>query len=998
MKNWIPIKQDYIIDNFENLLAALAEDDFEIREEGLLTESIEKLEEVADNLLNNFFSHKLGILNVDDETFTKNIRMVLASIAASHKIGRPVGQNIALLLDALVINDFFSDEDSLNKIKQIIINLAKDNKIETLPYNLKNLEFEKFDFPLFKQKLLGFKFEDNNIDKVCYESKGCFLIENDSIRILPSAAARNSNKKLKTIVELGFDITLSDEEKKIISDMDFKDQVGILNRVSQSFSKTKPKLPKTLKTYTDEQSFFVKVVDINPTRNWVTCRTIDPAYEPLELYLDLLVHLNLNSYVTLTRLDFIHNIKTGQILKVRLSEKEGKRYFNLNDQVKEFYRDPDNFRDNYAAVFVTEYQGGTRWITELGHVVNIQGNDWDEEIREAAVMDCDKAIEITGINSATDRSGNTVMNAYRTGDLYTDENHDEFKNGIAGSLIWELFSHWESECPVFDEPKDEIVSISPVYVTVIAHLLSAVSQNSSLTFFERYYNSFGAKLLSTITESQHDEIYCEYELAYLRALWAFAQDPGHEWHSLPEIPENLTDAATAQSYRSIIEILNSYDHEKHGSISYDAVNADLVDIKRLRKLVDASNALTGNISSSEINRIKRTISECLGIQHLYREDTSEKYWFGDESEMLEFKTSIVYPPVKNGEHTANPDIQIWQIIKTVNGFLNTLHGGTLQIGVNDFGNAIGVDSDIDWLFRNHHILSPSIDQYLLYIKLRLGNAFKACRRKDENEEITAARLRYSVSQFDGNSVLRIDIMPYEYGCVKIKDRLELPNGKEIKRPQFIKESYIRTANTTTELTEGLRKKIEGDKRNIIKDSERQKYILTQEAIESSNYITLKNYQSFSGMSNKLIEPIELLPLRGLVVGKPRYENKLKVFKLGRCSEVEMSDEGFKPKKHKYSVDPFNMLSTENDTINIQLKLDRLGYLLIKETHPYTVNFISEGDVNDKDFPFRLECAVSDIKGIGSFCLSILGHFKTIDSKILDDYIQARFDEYKQGLS
>lgn len=989
MKNWIPIRHDYLIDNFDRLLNSLYEADFGNPDDGILSESIAALEDVSQELLAGYFSHKLGIPNEVDNIFSRNVRIVLAAIYSSQKVGRDVSVMLVDLLDSLVINNFYSDEGSMAKIKEITECLSKGNRIEAFPYNLKDLAPDRFDFPLFKQQLLGLKLGNDHTEAVGYESAGSCLFEGDKIKIYPVGFSHLSDSKFKPVLEASLDVLVMDETKKKVCDLDFKEQELFLNHFKQSFSEETPKPAKKLKAYSEGQEFFVKVVNIDPQRGYITCRTIDPDYEPLELFLDLLKFLNLNIEFSITGNDFRNAIQPGQVLKVQLTERDGRRYFNFNDIVREFFSNIDNFQYSYVAIFVTNYPGGTRWLTEFGHIVNIMNNDWDSDILEAACEDCDLAIEVSGLNANTDKKGNTVMNANRIGQLYEGEPHDSFKAEIPATFLLYIFDSWADECPVFKTPEKRIRTVPVAYPRIISHLLCRLSEDMSGSFYERFYNAFCAKMLTSISESRHDESYCDFIITYLKALWAFAQDPGHKWLSPVTVEPELEGLTTIGQLRDIVSILSEY---KTGNHSCVPVFANETDPERIHGLVNASNSLSGNIALSEINRIKRTITQCLGIEDLYTEESSDKFWFGEESDMLEFKSSVVFPPSKTVERPASPDSQIWQIIKTVNGFLNSLHGGTLLIGVNDFGNASGLEDDIQWLYRNRKIVSPDIDKYLLFVKNRIDHAFEAYLRKDSDTDVTSTRVRYSTEQRDCNTIVRVEVMPYEFGCVKIKGKLTLPNKTEIKRPNYIKEAYIRVANATEELTPGKREKIAADKRTVIKDATQQKQILVQEAIDTSRCLRIKGYQSYRGKSDKIIQPVELLPLRGLIIGSQQGGKDLRVFKLNRCEAVELTDERFKPSKYSYTVDPFNMLTLGKEGIKMQIRLDRLGWLRIMEVYPYTINSLKE-DNSDPEYPYLLDCRISDLKGIGSFCLSIPGHFKVINCNGLADYLKEQLKHF-----
>lgn len=84
-----------------------------------------------------------------------------------------------------------------------------------------------------------------------------------------------------------------------------------------------------------------------------------------------------------------------------------------------------------------------------------------------------------------------------------------------------------------------------------------------------------------------------------------------------------------------------------------------------------------------------------------KKQTSDASWaelpvlnVGDESQTLEFKTSIAFPP-GNGE--ANIDKQLYNILRVITAFMNT-DGGTLYVGVHDTTKKVtGIESDYAYL-------------------------------------------------------------------------------------------------------------------------------------------------------------------------------------------------------------------------------------------------------------------------------------------------------------
>ncbi|MFV0182007.1 ATP-binding protein [Empedobacter falsenii] len=108
---------------------------------------------------------------------------------------------------------------------------------------------------------------------------------------------------------------------------------------------------------------------------------------------------------------------------------------------------------------------------------------------------------------------------------------------------------------------------------------------------------------------------------------------------------------------------------------------------------------------SELLNNEKMIERDLEIDGLIRLNEKEnqllirhKTNLGLESKFQEFKSSFFY----SASETKQVDI----ILRTINGFLNSFEGGSLFIGVNDDGDIIGLDNDLN--FDNK---KRSLDQY-----------------------------------------------------------------------------------------------------------------------------------------------------------------------------------------------------------------------------------------------------------------------------------------------
>ncbi len=95
------------------------------------------------------------------------------------------------------------------------------------------------------------------------------------------------------------------------------------------------------------------------------------------------------------------------------------------------------------------------------------------------------------------------------------------------------------------------------------------------------------------------------------------------------------------------------------------------------------------------------------------------YSFGEENQLTEFKTSIVYPPNNNMREDIKQ--QSFNIMKVICGMVNS-YGGTLYLGVNDTGTAKGLEDDLEYFEGN----KDKFDLYVRnYIRMSLGDQVNA---------------------------------------------------------------------------------------------------------------------------------------------------------------------------------------------------------------------------------------------------------------------------------
>lgn len=178
-------------------------------------------------------------------------------------------------------------------------------------------------------------------------------------------------------------------------------------------------------------------------------------------------------------------------------------------------------------------------------------------------------------------------------------------------------------------------------------------------------------------------------------------------------------------------------------------------LRTLARLVLAYNIVKEVDMIDNANDIHNKIKQILNLKGF---DTNLKY-YGVESDVVEFKTSLVFPA---GDRFPNHDKQMAVILGVINSFLNT-NGGTLYVGVNDVGMGVGVEQDIASSVFNH-----DKDKYLRAITdavaMRWGNyvaTFISAKYDPENtkKDVLVVSVKPNpdgVPMPDGKYLVRID--------------------------------------------------------------------------------------------------------------------------------------------------------------------------------------------------------------------------------------------------
>lgn len=296
--------------------------------------------------------------------------------------------------------------------------------------------------------------------------------------------------------------------------------------------------------------------------------------------------------------------------------------------------------------------------------------------------------------------------------------NDAFADLIASYAADRVYEEEEEQKK--DEQNAEVM-LEESYVTELMYIIDQVA----LLEEERVntYNYLAmARILALLTGQPEMADYYTRRMKFIYLLQQFVINGRVDMEQLREqgnvSPEMLQRYPLLQNRLAELRIVSCLNHPERNGFLWNVIEK-AVGYKRLpelARLVLACNLLDGFELYSQQLDIRAKVREQLKLE--VEEPVS--YSFGEESQEVEFKSSIVYPP----ENGMRPDLarQTQKIMEVICGFLNA-GGGTLYVGVNDKGVANGLDEDIAY-FQGEK------DKYDVYIRNQivysLGNEANSC--------------------------------------------------------------------------------------------------------------------------------------------------------------------------------------------------------------------------------------------------------------------------------
>ena len=318
-----------------------------------------------------------------------------------------------------------------------------------------------------------------------------------------------------------------------------------------------------------------------------------------------------------------------------------------------------------------------------------------------------------------------------------------------------------------------------------------------------------ARLLARMARQQHRREFYEAWMRLISILHHFAINGEIDASRLTDFETNDRSRFDSDSelYRRYLQLkVVSYKGQPHMLEElWRCMAHDDEEIRSLASNIMAYNLLADNASASVLGEIDDRINNILHV----KTRTTTLYNFGSENKTTEFKSSLIFPP--DNHMRANPEQQSHDIMKELCALLNA-DGGTLYLGVNDFGMGVGIENDLAYKDFN-----GSEDKYDLFFRRTVCKVLG----RDADAYIDAEFIEKG-----GKKIYVVKVRPYYTAPLKVDGIIYERHGSS-KLPFFDPEDIRR-------FTERRAKERDLILSRIPKNTEADKNIVTPATVESDN--------------------------------------------------------------------------------------------------------------------------------------------------------------------
>ena len=987
---WLEIRKEYIIENFEKLLYYIRRYQYlEKRDSGngeflttcrYLVDLAEELSEFS--LKRSFVASPEFKLSESDMVVSDTLafRIMVAAIIASQKIGKDQHVILARLINLLVTAHKMPYTDIADDLIYVISNCIIKSPIIGLGMNWNDIDNpDQFSPNTLLHNICRTRFDTEHGVESVFEGKGTVVFSKEMVMCAPVNKTDFLKGGLVEYLSIGKNMKVllpkSDHMRSPVSVDDVFDGMTFMTRAQGG---VKPSAIESKRKYSAGM-----VIPVTIKSSWgvkVEAVSVDPEYETVA------GKININLQETLRYADIFRVLSffnVGRVLLVEYIPDDKEFCFALRGGFNQVYHEfADQMRgESLPGVYIGDYSAGTQWLTEDGFVVNVMGKVVNEDMLYAMEHNIPLTIRINGTKAS---NGVILINGSIIDDL------DMY--GLAEPILdlesyqhecfTYLFEQFINRCADYEPDADAGAGLEELDgegSMIIGNVLMEHQRLLSDTM-PRLICLQGALMLSIAAGDYTVSAYIRHELEYQISVARFAGGASPMSISLTHGPI-LDGIPEVEKHERIIAMIRNYKEPEIGRgserLTTDENVEDTVD-----GLIDASNRLIGKIDDREISRIKFELARTLDVDDQFKSSDHTTY-YGVESDTLEFKMSAVCPPKNKlkGNAEYEPDTQKWAILKTICGFLNSITGGELLIGVRDNGLAVGIARDCELLFEDRRIPEANSDRFRTYLKNIIDNSYIAYKSRVQKSSVTTAYITYNIEKNDeGLEILRIHVDSYRGDMVMFHP--------DAHRPEEIAESYIRTSGATVPMSHTVRDQTLLKKYHLAGDREGIGMAAIYEARNSKKRVLLKDYTSRSGVRDREIEVFQVFPESKCILAYDTALKDVRLFKSFRwkdarileknCTQSSSSKRDLRPDIFGFVFDP------SRPVYKVEVDLTHYAAILLQEEYPGAESSISAS--GRKEYPWRLTLCVNSLEGIARFVRGLPNECHVEDGSDLHSYI------------
>jgi len=365
---------------------------------------------------------------------------------------------------------------------------------------------------------------------------------------------------------------------------------------------------------------------------------------------------------------------------------DGQFHFSMLEDLKNYFSDGyySDDEDIICSVGNTpNIYGNAPAITKEGVSVSIRNAGEFDGIGKNSIVRC----RLIGSGSGTFHISCDIVDFAS----YDFDLNTAFKNLMEDGSVAKIPEN------ISEQEEDQILEsdklIDESYVREVIYMIDRMALIDSE--YVKSFNYLGfARILCLLIGWESQAAYYKGRMDIITMLHDFAQNSKVDEDKLTQLAN-----ANAELFSNNIVLRDRFMQLQTVSfIGREEHNMDLVNLantnpslKNLASLVLAYNITKANSLESSATNIHNKIIQLLNLKGY--ETGLKLYGTGEETEETEYKTSFVFAADDNSG-LPNPEKQKDEILKVIDSFFNT-RGGTLYIGVNNFGYGVGVEEDLN---------------------------------------------------------------------------------------------------------------------------------------------------------------------------------------------------------------------------------------------------------------------------------------------------------------